>query len=76
MITDLKHWHLTGAASDFNLVTINRQHVVMARRMKHDKDGVDVTLLGQGKTIRLTTTFAEFDAWLNREGEAPPRPTR
>lgn len=76
MASDFHHWHLTGSASDFNLVTINRNHVIMARRMGHGPNGVDVTLVGQDKPIKLTATFKEFDAWLNRDGETPPRPNR
>jgi hypothetical protein len=69
-MADFHRWVLASSPSDFNLVTINRQYVVVAQRIKHGENGVSVTIRGHGEPLVLTASFDEFDEWLN---EAPPK---
>jgi hypothetical protein len=65
MIDDFKQWELGDKGrSDFNIVTLNRNHVIMAQRISHDDvNGVRVTMRELPPFV-LRTSFVEFDDWL------------
>lgn len=65
-MSDFKEWWLTGQPSDFNLIVLNRNHVIKARRISH---GPKILVSVPEEDIEIAATFEEFTAWLKGEDQ-------